>query len=323
MSVESPELVLDASLYPQYAGSIRFAVAREDIAGLAIEAGDRELVSRINPRKLKVRNGKVVNPETGEDILENFGEKTPLQKAETRGAKQFYSYLVDGDVSTLVVSLSPSGGDSPYLEGRINVAMKIDDETIDFYGIVTFLPRADLFNRALALSEFAHSCDTFSSPDDLRTMAFTIQVPDKERTRPWDFLGQTLRLDSDAFDAIEKGTPWELKEQALSDASPVAEVFAIAVENAVTHYDFIRAGATAERQMQYAGWTFNEIGCPGKFNTELLNQNSIFGYTKDAFGNARKTWEYHSGECVYCKRHKDKVGPCGICSECEDLPELN
>lgn len=325
--VESQELVLDASLYTQHRLDVRISASLEDLAGLALEAGARDLEERINPRRFKIKDGKVINPQTGEDVLKNFGDKTPLQIAETNGAQQFYSYFLSENINTLAVSISPPGGISPYTEGRINVGLKIDEETIDFYGITTLLSDITLFNRAIRLAEFTNECIPFFLPDDLRQIAFNIQVPDNDKNNPWKFLERIFPLESNAFACIDRGNPWAMKLRALQDMYPIAVEFADAIGKAQNQHNFISAGAIAEQQMESVGWILSDSGCPGKFNSQLLRQEISFGfkYKTDVFGNRRKTWEYHIGNCANpkCGRKDVKVGPCEICEICEDLPEFN
>jgi hypothetical protein len=55
--------------------------------------------------------------------------------------------------------------------------------------------------------------------------------------------------------------------------------------------------------------------------SELFSQvdklMSIFSSTFRKLAQTEEKWEYHEGACVVCKANPTKVGPCGVCKECE------
>jgi hypothetical protein len=311
----STEKLFDTSLYSQASPE----VVAEDLAGLFIEAGTAPLEHRINARKLKIEGNKVIDPKTGKEVPGSLKRSTILDNLEADSAEQFYTQLLKG--FPLVLSLSASGGLSPYKDARINVGYRISDDEIEFYGIPTLMNPETLLGRSLLLSEFSNmSIFEIKNADQLRGVAIPIKIPPSEIS-PWDFLEEVFPLDSNAWQQIKQGRPWLFKDNALKDARSFAPKMVGMIRVARTERDFIFAGAYGERQMEERGWKLNYGSCPGKSNSELVGE-SVPGksFVTDAFGNIRETttkWEYHTGTCVNCGASGVAVGPCNICKTCE------
>jgi len=313
--------VFDISLYFKE-GPHRLESIKEDLAGLVIEAGVVPLEERINPRRFEIRNGQVIDPETGKDIRSNWNHENPLSKKESNAADSFYEILVNSRIGGLCISISPSGGPANYNEARINVGLRLNEECIEFYGIPSRISPQELLNLAKKAFNL-----TIENPEDLREIAIPIKIP--QEISPWEFLKQIFPLDSDAWTSISQGIPWQIKEVASKDAERVAKFVGTLLPSASSEEDFIRIGAIAERQMQESGWRLNQSACPGLFNFQLLARLyapnlAIRGYSlashfiKDSFGNNRElSWIYHKGRCRKCGEDNVLVGPCKICKDCE------
>lgn len=316
--------VFDTSLYIHIEQETRGEVITEEVAGLVLEAGRRPLKERINPRRLKIENGVVIDPKTGKSVFEEFRYDSELARSESNTAESFYSYLVDNPPGSLVVSLSPSGGPAKYTEGRVNAGYRLNEENIELYGIPTLLIPSAMLSYAGRLLEWNSEILHIEKAEDLRSASIPILVPEGEN--PWLFLDRNAPLDSQAWQAILEGKPWIIKEQAVEDARPISYEMSRRLNFAASEMDYIRIGAYGERAMQKAGWELDSSGCPGLFNSQLLvgstpfSQDMTTTFTKDSFGNIRAVkWEYHKGSCVNCSKTGVDVGPCSICKVCEKI----
>lgn len=312
MIVHEQEKVLDISLYAPLSPDVRKQVLVQDVAGLVLEAGKLSLEERINPRKLKIKNGRVFDPISGKEVTEGLKWESALDIVEGMGMINFYNYLVDHEDS-VVICVSPPRGISPYIEGRVNIGVR-KGEDIEFYGIPTKLNPEELLDFIARVSEFSDA-KIPNKPDFLRLNPIPVFIPNSENV--WKFLESVAPLDSHAWQTIFAGKPWEMKARSEKDAQLTIESTAYLFTEAKTSRDFILIGAYMERGMQRLGWELDKAGCPGVFNSELLDSNNS-GFTKDAFGNTRATtWEYHTGSCVVCGENNIPVGPCKICKICE------
>lgn len=297
--------IFDTSLYKDLPNHGRENVIQEDLAGLVLEAGNRPLEERINPRKFKIVDSQVIDPKTGRSVLKEFSHKTKLDGIESDTAHSFYSYLTDNDPGALVVSISPSGGEANYLEARVNGGLRTSGQDIEFYGIPSRLPATSLMYKATYLSEHSPlSVSYIENPEQLRKTIIPVTVPAGKN--PWGFLEEIFPLDSKAWSAILEGKPWTMKEKAASDAKTVAQGMSERIIYAQTNEEFIRAGAWGEQMMKRAGWGLNYSACPGAFNSQLLNS---LGVRVDAFGNTRITIQRYVGEaktldctCPFCRK---------------------
>ena len=312
MIAHEQEKVLDISLYPPLSPDVRKQVLVEDTAGLVLEAGKLSLEERINPRKLKIKNGRVFDPVSDREVTGGLKWDSSLEIVEGMGMTNFYNHLVDNKDS-VVICVSPPKGISPYLEGRINIGVR-KGEDIEFYGIPTKLNPEELLDFISRVSEFSDA-KIPNQPDFLRMTPIPVFVPSNENV--WKFLKKVAPLDSNAWQTILEGKPWEMKTRSEKDAQLTIESAAYLLSEAKTPRDFVFIGAYIERNMQKLGWGLDRAGCPGVFNSELLASDNS-GFTKDVFGNTRATtWEYHTGSCVVCGTSNLLVGPCKICKTCE------
>lgn len=307
--------VFDTQLYKDLPQDVALNSIAEDLAGLVLEAGDKSIRERINPRRFKIKEEKIIDPETGEDMFSNWQPEGELGEKECNSATSFYRYLLDNSPGSLVLNVSPPGGISPYKEARINVGYKETDEDIIFYGIPSRLTPEECRQLALRTIKLSFVDFKIDTPEDLRDKAIPIIA--HQENDPWLFLKYKLPLDSDAWDTIISGLPWKLKSEATILAKKAAFHMGHMIQHASSNRDFILVGAYGERYMEERGWKIDHLGCPGSTNTQLLSEGS---YTKDVYGNARATI---SGEgkfvhnCGNCGAPIFSVISAGyVCSRC-------
>lgn len=314
--------VFDTSLYKNIPLKRRARVIANDLAGLVLEAGERSLEERINPWYVAIApDGKIVNLVSREEVGKNFGDKNELARSEREGAIDFYyNKALNAKEGDLIFWFSPSKGNSPYTEARINVA-KVRSlcglKVLECYGIPSELPPDEILSLAnyfRAMSEEPSICGA----DDLRKIS--ILWPSIKNEDIWKIFQNTVQLDSNAWEAIAYGSPRKIKREAYKVALPIAAQMSKSLEKARIERDFVVIGAAAEIQMQRKGWKINKRQCEGFLNTDLLTNN----ITIDALGNFRRTsskehsWEWTDGDCVRCGETNTKVGPCKICRKCND-----
>lgn len=292
MLAEHKTLLLDTSLYPK--SSFLEASVAEDLGGMAIENGNLPTEKRVNQRRFLILGNDVIDPLTGKSVFENISYETDLDCSESTGTRDFYQKLIDGPVGILIISASPPGGDSPYKDGRINVGFKVSKEAIHFYGIVTKFTRENCLFWAIKATEFSDTAIPTNEPDDLRKIAFNINVPKDQN--PWVFMEKFAPLDSPAWKEISEGKPWLLKREVKQNSRIIAQKIAPLLKIARTRKDFVLIGALAEREMASLGWKLNASGgCPGILNSDLLGEN----YKTDSFGNNREIMK-NSFSCPKC-----------------------
>lgn len=311
--------VFDTSLYKDLPpGIIQYSIA-EDLAGLVLEAGDKPLTERVNPRRFKIIEGKILDSKTGENIFENWQPGGELGEKEYNSATSFYRYLLENPPGSLVLNISPSEGISPYKEARINIGFKETDEDIVFYGIPSRLTPEDCKQLALKAIKLSFVSFQINTPDDLRDKAVPITA--HGGNNPWLFLKYNLPLDSKAWDIIISGLPWKLKSDAVVLAQKAAFHMSHMILKASSNRDFVLAGAYGERYMEERGWKINHAGCPGSTNTQLLSDGT---YTKDVYGSVRTVGNSGEGKFVH------NCGNCGapiyanisagyICPRCKGI----
>src|SRR5258706_1317659 len=116
--------VFDTSLYKNIPLKRRKRVIANDLAGIVLEAGERNLEERINPYYIALtEDGHAINLVSRQEVSKNCGNKNQLAKDEREGAMDFYyNKALNAKENDLIFWLSPSDGNSPYTEARINVA---------------------------------------------------------------------------------------------------------------------------------------------------------------------------------------------------------
>ena len=312
------ERVFDTSLYKDLPEQVRTPVITEDLAGLVLEAGKNlPLEYRINPRKLVIIGEDVLDPIEESSVLKSLSEESEFDLRETASARSFYRNLIFCPVGSSVFSVSAPGGEAGYLEGRVNVALRVSDEEIEFYGIPTRLSAEALLNKAILLNEHSQANVVFSDPEDLRETSIPVVIPPGKN--PWVFLNEVFPLDSEAWSVIRRGKPWIMKEKAKFDSHPVEEETSKQIGEAKTPLDYLYAGAKAERKMEMAGWVLNYSGCPGLFNSQILGMQrvGIAPFVIDVFGNVRSFEKKYIKNCGKCGVHIGKPISSGYhCPSC-------
>lgn len=311
------EKLFDTSLYYSLPETVRSQSIHEDFTGLYIETGNTPLNQRINARHFIITSGEVIDEITGKRVQESFSYKTEFLAKESRAGESFWQNLVNGEIGNLVITISPSGGTSPYKDARVNVGYKKTEREIEFYGIPTELSPSVLLFLAKRISEFSNKKPLLDAPENLREIAIPIQVPYGEN--PWDFMEEVFPLDSPAWQDIKNSLPWEIKSQISKKASSITKEMAERISHAQNAYQFISIGAWGEEMMQQRGFRLLSKSCPGATNGELLNKAGGVT-TEDVFGNVREvSWSYHTGNCAHCGAKNVEVGPCSICKACEKI----
>ena len=131
-------------------------------------------------------------------------------------------------------------------------------------------------------------------------------------------------LDSDAWRVIRRGNPWIMKEKANFDARQAAEGVSKQIEDAMTPYDYLYAGAVAEERMGKAGWVLNYSACPGLYNSQILGMQTMGVplFVKDAFGNLRFSEKKYVQRCGKCETKIDNYISKGYrCPRCGGIYE--
>ncbi len=313
-SIAEKPLAFDTSLYKDVPANFRKAVMTEDLAGFFLENGVINLEERINPRELKIINGRVFDPIRQEDVNKSWQSETELSAIESAGAERFYSYVLQGYPTLLI---SGPGGKSSYLETRVNIAHKVDNDTIHFYGIPSLFNQEDCLKLAWMINKSLGRAFNIQTIDDLRETPIPLNHKDPNL---WNFIGNIAPIDSDAWNEINKGSPWIRKESAKKKAKIIIEQIEPLVSSANTSFEHIRAGAYMEISMQnQVGWKIGKRGCPGLLNSELISSmtNLFLGsqYTTDVFGNIRRI----ISETFDCPKCEGKI-PSGkgitVCPHC-------
>ncbi|MEK7525938.1 MAG: hypothetical protein AAB546_00465 [Patescibacteria group bacterium] len=277
----SIEKVFDTSLYKDVPLERRKRVIANHLAGLVLEAGDRDFLERINPWWVVITpDGQAIDIISRQDVSGNFGDKTPLLKKEKIGAIDFYynkgQLAKPGDV---IYWFSPEKGDSLYKEARINVA-----EVVELYGLKILkcygIPLQTLPKDVLKLVEHT---------EELREKAFIFEPQNP-------FL-----KNSDWWLVIKNGVPKKMKSEAIKAALVVAKEMAEMVEEASGDSDFVSIGAYGEKYMLSQGWFVNKIACPGVFNLDILARRGLLSVAVDGFGNYRKTDVEVYFDCPNCE----------------------
>lgn len=315
------EKLFDTSLYPSLCKTVRPQVIHEDFTGLYVEAVNRPLEERVNVRKFYIENREVVdriNQTLVKKVKECFSCKTEFLAKESRAAEEFWEHMVDADIGSVAMTISPSGGTSPYKDARINIGLKISEDCVEFYGIVTELSPARLLSLYNRLSKFSETNTNLYSPEELREVALLLNIPNQES--PWDFLEEMLPLDSNVWQSIKKGLPWKIKKELSQETRAITQEMSKRLDSARSERQFISIGAWGERMMQEKGMQLLGKSCPGATNTDLLNLSNSPPSLIDVFGNTREVvWTYHIGNCIHCGAKNVEVGPCSICKACEKI----
>jgi hypothetical protein len=322
------EKVFDTSLYINLPKKRRVKVIANDLAGLVLEAGDRPLEDRINPWYIAITpEGNAINLLSRENVTKNFNTKTLLSRSETKGATDFYyNKALNAKPGDFIFWFSPSEGNSPYKEARINVA-KVRTlfglKVLECYGIPSKISPQEILeiaNYFQIMSEDKVSSD----PEELRELAILWPTIVGENT--WEIFEKAVKLDSNAWETIKTGKSRKVKNEAYKAALPAAKRLNEDLKKAQAPFDFIKAGARAEMHMIQNGFNINSEGCPGVFNSELL-QKSMAVLGIDALGNYRKTT--FSGEkkskyvkkCPYCDATIEKIIEPGYKCSCGQVFE--
>lgn len=288
----SAELAFDIT---KYKDSTEESLA-EDMAGMSSELADKPLEERINPRRFKIINRKIFDPKTGKEVPGEMREDTEFDKREAGAARVFYGYALTYPPGSIVLGFSPRGGDSPYIDSRINVVYKASEEDLEFYGVVTNLPPSLLMYRTIRLSRFSFENIAINSPENLRDKIIPVVL----KENPWRFLQAHMPIDSQSWQEIKDGKPWLKKEEALEKTRQIASMISPMLDKAKTQLEFIKIGAWAERQMQEMGLQINFRNCPGLFNLEILGLSQEGCLIKDSFGNWRKVEGKYVKSCGKC-----------------------
>ncbi len=221
----------------------------------------------------------------------------------------YYNKALNAKENDLIFWLSPSDGNSPYTEARINVARVRNLyglKVLECYGIPSKLSPEEVLKIANYFLQMSEE-KTVLKPDDLRKIS--ILWPGLKDEDVWKMFQNTAPLDSNAWELIAKGIPRKIKREVYKIALPVAEEMSNALENAKKERDFVVIGAKGEKYMAKRGWKIDKYQCEGLLNSDLLN-NTI---KIDAFGNFRKVNSLgekkaqYVKKCPFCDKKYEKV----------------
>ncbi len=303
----SERLSLDPRSYIGQETSGRLAV---NLADIALEAGKGTLEKRINPFKLVVEDGKVINPELGsEDVWVYYNSETELEKKETKAAIEIRHCLLNKPDGTLAVWLSPPNPKYDYQEGRITVGYNctLDGiKTMKSYGIAvdSFTPEQFL-SIGLRLAESTEDGYHFlNEPEDLRSTPIIFPLPENEY--PWDYLEKFIPLPA-VWERIKSGEAEQKRQEVSRDAEEIAPEVQRKIQNAESFYGQIEAIRWAERQMAERGHKIDDskLTC----SILVLSTTTPYQHIHTAIGTSGevKGLMVSSGEAKYVKN----CGKCG------------
>ncbi|MBI4059089.1 hypothetical protein HY404_02490 [Candidatus Microgenomates bacterium] len=310
-------LAFDTSLY-QKASSFQLV---DDLASLAIEVNDVPPDQRINPYQLKVNQDQLVN-ENDRDLVEGCAWETELDRETALAALMFKNYFLGQKEDSLAIWFSPP---KPYPEGRLVVGISttnpegaLSGKIINCWGIPidSWIEEKyiDIARKITDLSPMPYP--PITNIKDIRSMTFHLPRPDDEFT----FLENLIPLPQ-IWQAIKTAAPEKIKEVAKQDARSITQAVISLISEAQTNYDYLLAGALAERQMMEMGWRMDtkKFGC-GISNLELMQGYEFNYYQMNADGSLKTATHeegWHFGVCRVCNKSRE-VGPCKICQPCAD-----
>ena len=309
------------------------------ITDWAVEGGIGDLSSRINPYTLEeTLDGKVINPELSKDkdIIEFYSEQTERDKKETAAAKKIRDSLLTKPHNTLAVWLSPKYPEFEEDEGRITVGHTIINKfgmrEMKSYGLITNLSPESLLTIGWRLSEFTLDDLELNTSENLRYTSFVFPLPSFE-DNPWEFLSQYIPMPQ-VWEKIIDGSADRQREEIQEDSKIISGKISSLIPYAKTTEERENIALLAQDMMMQMGRPIDRTRiCP----TDLINQ-SVNNYFMQSYAvlnsngqtiykSVEKNWEYKPGKCMPhpdgCGESKQKVGPCGICEDCEETKYNN
>lgn len=244
------------------------------LVSLAIEAStNKPLDRRINTFQLQAINDQVINPELGpRDISTYYNEVTLFDKREKEAGLDFKKVVLAYPEGTVIVWISPPGGELDYQEGRIVVGVNKQGK-MDVYGICTNFSGQDCLKIGKKLAEPQQ--DVLQDPEQLRGTTFILENLDN----PWDFLKKNIPLEG-VWENIVLGEVDKNKKQISMEAKMAIWALEPMLRHMSGLWQEIVFGAWLERFMMKLGHKLNSGEC-GKTNTELLSpQTSLGGEVK-------------------------------------------
>jgi hypothetical protein len=275
-------------------------------------------------------DGRVVNPSVSKtkDVARFYAIDSPQTLKEREAGLKVRQALINKPEGTLLVWISPPGGEFNYEEGRFEIARIrniLGIKVLQSYGIPLQNVSPEYCEKLfLMLEEFSSDpAQNINSPEDLRNKIVTFSSPDGSN---WlNFLPTVFPELKPIFTKIKNGETHHLKMKAIKDSKKVVKK---SLETKTyQNRDLIELGAGIERQMQSLGWNLKGRGC-GVLNSDLLIPQSsrvlnrgMFGMTSlvDSEEN-KEDWHWHTGDCVVknCGRKNVEVGPCDVCRLCQE-----
>jgi len=212
---------------------------------------------------------KIVDPRLGnKDISSFYVYETKIDERESAAGIRMRRAVMEGRVDSVMIWISPSGGESNYHEGRMVIQIN-DPNGADCYGIC--LPES--FTRFLEVSreltDFLE-IDPISEIEKLRETPIMFPFPEEELLY---LLKKVMPELNEVWDYIASGKAKLKGDRVFRDAQWVAERVGPMIERASTRLDFIMAGATAEKMMMSRGHKIGASTC-GVRNTDVLRSRS-------------------------------------------------
>ena len=244
------------------------------------------------------------------DVREQVVMEDELSRKESSTTLARIKVMLQKRVGTLCVWVSPPGGPYGYEEGKIDVGYVTEEGGVLVhwgYGIKTRFDKQTHLLIASRIGEFALTSWPLNSPEDLRDKLFEIQTDD-----PLALLHEIIPM-PEALDSIENGEARRLREMMFQKARHVVRHVKPLLTSAATRWDYMQAGALAERMMvQETGIEISDGPC-GLLNSSLVENRSgtqfVVGFAQIDFRG--KVTDVFSGSGNREGKYVKSCGKCG------------
>lgn len=289
--------------------------AAHNFASYVIEHADLPIWRRINTEYLFLRPDEKVVDWWGKPIDEQTRKETESDFLENPAVGKIIVFLQNAQHGDVLWWGSPKSIKFGYTESR-SIFYEFFKEQGQRFVILHSVPGPhsveDYFETAKNLSEYRRGWDIPTTEDELRGTPIWVQPPSGTH---WARLFERyLRFPPQVWITMEDGLDLQNKEEILKHSIIINKRWSYTRSVVRTRYERIWVGAQMEVEMvERVGFGVQGSGSCGISNTEALRKMGLF----DWMYNKGRSWEYHTGTCVMCKKVNVEVGPCEICKECE------
>jgi len=295
--ITSQEKAFDIGLYHNDENPERLAI---DLASLAMESEGQTFV-----RRLGVRENMIVDPQKNNtDVRLQLSERTSLHKQESVAARYIYENIAHCPDGTIGMWWSPPG--TIYPRGMVDVFLVGNENGIRElrqYRIVNNFSAQQHLDQFINLSVNSISNFTVFSPEDLRRQALLILPEKYVGQNVWDFLGQYVPCPK-AWEKIKSGQADSETEQAIDDATLIAQNQFANVKLSRNDDQFIEIGAKMEGAMVAAGYRIEGKICGGMSNGEIRKKLTTVSSDGEVLFFVKR--------CPFCGFDIERVEPAGI-----------